>query len=199
MQGVSDMGNKYQNHYQIQINNILDQTQNLCIEKGIDNVSIVDIARSCHITRTTVYNYFDSKEDILWAIFYRHQSSMYEKCVTAIKQASTTYEKFQAYAYTTLSLYKENIYYPIFMDIFGSIYMSASAIKTTSKRRGFLCGYKPLLLARVSRRCFHFAQAIAFDSRYPSKGFFLLPFLFLFFLLLCNSLFFKWIPVFLHT
>lgn len=72
-------------------------------------------------------------------------------------------------------------------------------IKTTSKRRGFLCGYKPLLLARVSRRCFHFAQAIAFDSRYPSKGFFLLPFLFLFFLLLCNSLFFKWIPVFLHT
>lgn len=80
MQGVSDMGgNKYQNHYQIQINNILDQTQNLCIEKGIDNVSIVDIARSCHITRTTVYNYFDSKEDILWAIFYRHQSSMYEK------------------------------------------------------------------------------------------------------------------------
>ena len=97
MQGVSDMGNKYQNHYQIQINNILDQTQNLCIEKGIDNVSIVDIARSCHITRTTVYNYFDSKEDILWAIFYRHQSSMYEKCVTAIKQASTTYEKFQAY------------------------------------------------------------------------------------------------------
>ena len=123
------MGNKYQNHYQIQINNILDQTQNLCIEKGIDNVSIVDIARSCHITRTTVYNYFDSKEDILWAIFYRHQSSMYEKCVTAIKQASTTYEKFQAYAYTTLSLYKENIYYPIFMDIFGSIYMSASAKK----------------------------------------------------------------------
>lgn len=129
MQGVSDMGNKYQNHYQIQINNILDQTQNLCIEKGIDNVSIVDIARSCHITHTTVYNYFDSKEDILWAIFYRHQSSMYEKCVTAIKQASTTYEKFQAYAYTTLSLYKENIYYPIFMDIFGSIYMSASAKK----------------------------------------------------------------------
>ena len=44
-------------------------------------------------------------------------------------------------------------------------------IKTTSKRRGFLCGYKPLLPARVSRRCFHFVQAIAFDSRQPSKGF----------------------------
>lgn len=44
-------------------------------------------------------------------------------------------------------------------------------IKTTLKRRGFLCGYKPLLPARVSRRCFHFVQAIAFDSRQPSKGF----------------------------
>ena len=39
------------------------------------------------------------------------------------------------------------------------------------KKRSFLCGYKPLLPARVSRRCFHFVQAIAFDSRQPSKGF----------------------------
>ena len=44
-------------------------------------------------------------------------------------------------------------------------------IKTAFKKRGFLCGYKPLLPARVSRRCFHFVQAIAFDSRQPSKGF----------------------------
>ena len=44
-------------------------------------------------------------------------------------------------------------------------------IKTAFKKRGFLCGYKPLLPARVSRRCFHFVQAIAFDSRQLSKGF----------------------------
>ena len=47
----------------------------------------------------------------------------------------------------------------------------AQRIKTAFKKRGFLCGYKPLLPARVSRRCFHFVQAIAFDSRQPSKGF----------------------------
>ena len=48
---------------------------------------------------------------------------------------------------------------------------SKQKIKTAFKKRGFLCGYKPLLPARVSRRCFHFVQAIAFDSRQPSKGF----------------------------
>ena len=54
-----------------------------------------------------------------------------------------------------------------------SRYMPCPAyqIKTAFKKRGFLCGYKPLLTARVSRRCFHFVQAIAFDSRQPSKGF----------------------------
>ena len=46
-----------------------------------------------------------------------------------------------------------------------------NSLKTAFKKRGFLCGYKPLLPARVSRRCFHFVQAIAFDSRQPSKGF----------------------------
>ena len=50
-------------------------------------------------------------------------------------------------------------------------FISIRQIKTAFKKRGFLCGYKPLLPARVSRRCFHFVQAIAFDSRQPSKGF----------------------------
>lgn len=121
------MVNKYQNHYQIQIQNILNKTQDLCIEKGIDNVTIADIAKSCQLTRATIYNYFNSKEDILWAIFYQHHSNMYEKCIDEIAKVSTTYEKLQAYANTTLRLYKENIYYPIFMEIFGSIYMHATA------------------------------------------------------------------------
>ena len=58
-------------------------------------------------------------------------------------------------------------------------------IKTAFKKRGFLCGYKPLLPARVSRRCFHFVQAIAFDSRQPSKGFIF----YLFFLLAFSCLY----------
>ena len=74
-------------------------------------------------------------------------------------------------------------------------------IKTAFKKRGFLCGYKPLLPARVSRRCFHFVQAIAFDSRQPSKGFIFLlilsPCFFLFIrLLLC---FWEWICVLFYT
>ena len=54
--------------------------------------------------------------------------------------------------------------------VFQRIFLKVE-IKTAFKKRGFLCGYKPLLPARVSRRCFHFVQAIAFDSRQPSKGF----------------------------
>ena len=45
--------------------------------------------------------------------------------------------------------------------------------------------YKPLLPARVSRRCFCFVQAIAFDSRQPSKGFIF----YLFFLLAFSCLY----------
>ncbi|MEG0276729.1 MAG: TetR/AcrR family transcriptional regulator [Coprobacillus sp.] len=120
------MAKKYQNHYQNQMDFILDQTQELCIEKGIENVSIVNIAKSCDITRATIYNYFRDKEDILWSIFFRHQTDMYEKCIAAINQSHTTYEKMKSYAYTILSLYNENVYYPVFMEIFGSIYMQAS-------------------------------------------------------------------------
>ena len=65
------------------------------------------------------------------------------------------------------------------------LFKKKEKIETTLKRRGFLCGYKPLLPARVSRRCFHFIQAIAFDSRQPSKGFIF----YLFFLLAFSCLY----------
>ena len=64
-------------------------------------------------------------------------------------------------------------------------FIGTDLIKTAFKKRGFLCGYKPLLPARVSRRCFHFVQAIAFDSRQPSKGFIF----YLFFLLAFSCLY----------
>ena len=72
---------------------------------------------------------------------------------------------------------------------------------TSLKKRGFLCGYKPLLPARVSRRCFHFVQAIAFDSRQPSKGFIFLLFLSLCFFLFIRLLlcFWEWICVLFYT
>ncbi|MEG0549338.1 MAG: TetR/AcrR family transcriptional regulator [Coprobacillus sp.] len=120
------MAKKYQNHYQTQMDLILDKTQELCIEKGIENVSIVNIAESCHITRATIYNYFHDKEDILWSIFFRHQSHMYERYMLVYNQSHTTYERLKSYAYTILELYNENVYYPVFMEIFGSIYMQAS-------------------------------------------------------------------------
>ena len=60
---------------------------------------------------------------------------------------------------------------PTICQLYYFLFPSQYKIKTAFKKRGFLCGYKPLLPARVSRRCFHFVQAIAFDSRQPSKGF----------------------------
>lgn len=126
------MAKKYENHYQQQIINILEHTQRLCVEKGIDNVSIVDIANSCNITRATIYNYFDSKEAILWAIFHRNQNAMYEVCGKAISEAKTTYDKFKNYAYTFLELYESNQNYAVFMEIFGSSYMQATADDTYS-------------------------------------------------------------------
>lgn len=126
---VLPMSKKYINHYQSQINHILETTQDLCVEKGIESVSIVDIAKGCNITRATIYNYFSSKEDILWAIFFSHQAKIYQKSQESLPKHSTTYLKLKAYANAMFSLYKEDIHYPIFMELFGSMYMAASSKK----------------------------------------------------------------------
>ena len=44
---------------------IVDVSYKIFLKKGISDTSINDIAEECNITRRTIYNYFDSKIDLL--------------------------------------------------------------------------------------------------------------------------------------
>ena len=44
---------------------ILDKAYNMFLESGISATSMNDIAEACDITRRTIYNYFESKTDLL--------------------------------------------------------------------------------------------------------------------------------------
>lgn len=62
---------QYLTHRENQRERILDVAERLFITRGIDRVSLSDIAREAHITRNTVYEYFPNKEEVAWAIFQK--------------------------------------------------------------------------------------------------------------------------------
>ena len=59
----------YENHRQTQREWILEVARNLFIQKGIEQVTLANIAEEARLTRATLYNYFSNKEDIAKEIF----------------------------------------------------------------------------------------------------------------------------------
>lgn len=56
---------------------ILDQAAALFAEKGFQTTSMIDVARACGASKSKLYHYFSSKEELLYAITSEHTESMY--------------------------------------------------------------------------------------------------------------------------
>ena len=65
-----EQATQYRRHRQVQVQRILDTAQRLFITKGLEDVTLTQIAQACGITRATLYRYFNSKERILWEIHH---------------------------------------------------------------------------------------------------------------------------------
>jgi AcrR family transcriptional regulator len=61
--------NIYVNHRENQREWILDVAEDLFIQKGIEQVTIGDIAEASRLTRATIYKYFSNKEQMAQEIF----------------------------------------------------------------------------------------------------------------------------------
>jgi AcrR family transcriptional regulator len=51
---------------------LIDTACRLFAEKGMENTSIKDIAADANVAQGLIYHYFDSKEDLLWAIISQY-------------------------------------------------------------------------------------------------------------------------------
>jgi AcrR family transcriptional regulator len=59
----------YASHRKNQRDKILEVAENLFIKKGIDPVTIAEIASASRLTRATIYKYFDNRIEIAFEIF----------------------------------------------------------------------------------------------------------------------------------
>ncbi|MBW3077781.1 TetR/AcrR family transcriptional regulator [Bifidobacterium simiiventris] len=117
---------EYVRHGQRQSDLILDCAEDLFLRDGVDVVSISDIARASGVSRPTVYRYFNTKEDIFWAVYYRLQSSCMKELTERLTAAPDTYHRFVAYVEVMYKTFDGNERYLLAQDIFMSKYIRAS-------------------------------------------------------------------------
>lgn len=119
------MENKtYTQHSKQQRERIMEKTKLLFCNNGF-KIQLSTIAKECHMTRVTLYKYFDNKEDILWAILHDIFQNLgaslepYHNC--------TGYEHYKFFFKKILELSQEAPASFIFMQKFFKVYQSQTS------------------------------------------------------------------------
>ncbi len=90
---------------------IIDAALKVFGEKGFYNATISEIARAAGVSEATIYEYFGSKEDLLFAIpgeITKRAVDFMEQMALYVKGAAN---RIRAIVYGYYQLYKENPYY----------------------------------------------------------------------------------------
>jgi AcrR family transcriptional regulator len=76
---------------------ILDSAEKLFVEKGFSGTSINDIAAEADFSRTSIYQYFTSKEEIYLHILERYTEPLTDRLKQATEDAPTVPDKIRAF------------------------------------------------------------------------------------------------------
>ncbi|MDE8347161.1 MAG: TetR/AcrR family transcriptional regulator [Acidocella sp.] len=85
---------------------ITRQAARLYAQKGFLGASIADISVACHMSKSLIYHYFPSKEDILFAVMWSHVSILAEaaRMIAALNRAPE--DKLRWLAHTLMGEYQ---------------------------------------------------------------------------------------------
>jgi AcrR family transcriptional regulator len=78
-------------------NDILNTAENLFFSRGYDNVSLNDIAKELQLGRSTLYLYFENKEELFFAIVLRGAIILHKMITDEVNKAKSALEKLAAF------------------------------------------------------------------------------------------------------
>jgi AcrR family transcriptional regulator len=130
-------------HRDNQREHILEVAERLLISKGIDRVSLTDIARAARLTRNTLYEYFPNKQEVVWAIFQKMVEYRQAGFADSLLQSKGTgFQRIEHFMMLMVSLLEENPDHLRFVIEFNTLY--AREGNPTRVRQMWAEGYEVL-------------------------------------------------------
>lgn len=88
-------------------NDIIDAAERVFFSKGIENASMDEVASEAELSKGTIYLYFKSKEELLFAINIRAIIILQEKIEKVVDPAKNTIDNIIAIGYTYVLFSRE--------------------------------------------------------------------------------------------
>jgi TetR/AcrR family fatty acid metabolism transcriptional regulator len=133
------MGNDYKT--KDKSSSIIDAALKVFGEKGYSNATISEIARKAGVSEATIYEYFGSKEDLLFAIPGEITSQAVEFLESMSAYVKGAENKIRAIAYGYFNLYRDNPDYSslVLLDLkHNRKFMEAEGYQAVKRAAGFI-------------------------------------------------------------
>lgn len=85
------------NDYELKKQVILDRAVALIAQKGFDHATMSDVAAACGASKSHLYHYFASKEDLLYAIVKEHITGQVAELSAIAQEPRPAAERFQRF------------------------------------------------------------------------------------------------------
>src|SRR5262249_7739447 len=69
----------------------------LIVERGLDRITVTDIANEADYGRWTFYQYFESKEDVAWATFVHWMTQLDSYLVAAVQHIESPQREYESW------------------------------------------------------------------------------------------------------
>ena len=89
--------------------NIVEMARSLFTRFGFNKTTVDEIARDSYVAKSTIYNHFNSKEEIFEQVIEKEASILFNEINTALENISDPFEKLRTYAITRMRHVKKLI------------------------------------------------------------------------------------------
>lgn len=101
-------------------------------QKGYEETSMDDIAREAQFTKRTLYQYFESKENLLFAVLQKGMAQFQEYLTGAIDRNLTGYEMIRQIMQASYRFYSE---YPEFFMLMNQVSVARQRVTDAGENR----------------------------------------------------------------
>jgi len=91
--------------YEERRNAMLEKAAELYAERGFLGASLADLAASCRTSKSLIYHYYPSKEDILFDVMHSHVRALLDAAERVVAKPATATEKLHALTQELMRLY----------------------------------------------------------------------------------------------
>jgi AcrR family transcriptional regulator len=101
----SDMARTQAADFEARRTAIVEKAAALYAERGFLGASIADLAKACRTSKSLIYHYYPSKEDILFDVMHSHVHSLLDAAENVLKMPGNAADKLRSLTSEFMTLY----------------------------------------------------------------------------------------------